>query len=226
MTLALDISNFTAERTGPLTKNQIEDAYNLGVRAFRPNIEVQEYAVQQIDAIVDSHVPMDIWTYRWYSFIGAIQQAEEDKNFIQRVRELKYNIQLHSIDIEDTNPNISIPERILISHSIIGQFTGFCPTDLYTGQWYWEQYMGNTTELNYMPLWFARYPNNQLPDTTLTPYFGGWTKGHMHQYIGNIIFAGIWCDVNYYEEPQPLPPVEEPTLIKVSANKLYRFELE
>jgi len=157
----------------------------------------------------------------------GVSPAEADKGFIQRVRDLKYDIQLHSIDIEDTDPRVSISDRISITHELINFFVGFCPTELYTAEWYWEQYMNNTSEFNFMPLWYAWYPKDELPRLQIPTerQFGGWTIAKTHQYIGNTYFAGIWCDVNYYEGGVVIPP-EEPTIIKVSANKLYRFEVE
>ena len=233
LTIALDISHFTESTSGPLTSQQLDDAWDLGVRAFRPNIAKQDVAVRQIDAIVDygntTGRVFNIWTYRYYYFGSSLIQADADKAFIQRVRDLKYNIQLHSIDIEDTNPDITTDQRIQETAQLINKFEGFCSTDLYTAYWYWTQYMGNVIKFSFMPLWFADWDN--IPNLEVSPQFGGFTKGHMKQYAGDQYFAGIWCDLNYYEEaiilpPNPQPPVEEPTLIRVSPNKLYRFEVE
>lgn len=235
MTLALDISHFTESTSGPLTTRQLSDAWDLGVRAFRPSIANQDVAVRQIDAIVNhgdaTGQKFNIWTYRYYYFGMSLVQADEDKAFIQRVRDLKYNIQLHGIDIEDTNPDINTPARIREIEVLIQQFEGFCPTDLYTACWYWTYYIGNTPVFNFMPLWFAGWDG--IPNLEVNPSFGGYTKGHMKQYAGNQYFAGIWCDLNYYEEtvpppipPTPTPPIEESTVIKVSTDKLYRFEFE
>lgn len=208
MTLALDISHFTHEHSGPLTKQQLEDAWNEGVRKFRPSIANQFIAVQQIDAIVDSGIPFSIETYRYYYFGMGTSAAQADKAFIQRVRNLKYDIQFHSIDIEDTNPNFTVQERIDITWQLIKEFEGFCPTDLYTAQWYWIQYMANTTEFSFMPLWYAWWPKIPVGTLLIPISFGGWTKARMHQYIGDTSFAGIWCDVNYYEdETAPAPPI-------------------
>lgn len=230
MTIALDISHFTESTSGPLTTRQLKDAWINGVRAFRPNISNQAAAVRQIDAIVDHGVTtgqvFHIWTYRYYYFGSSLIQADTDRAFIQRVRNLKYNIQLHSIDIEDTNPDITTDQRIEETTQLINRFENFCPTDLYTAYWYWTQYMGNTDKFNFMPLWFADWDN--IPDLNVSPSFGGFTKGHMKQYAGDQYFAGIWCDLNYYEETvsPPNPPVDEPILIRVNPNKLYRFEVE
>ena len=229
MTIALDISHFTESTSGPLTTQQLNDAWNAGVRAFRPSIANQAVAVRQIDAIVDSGHPFHIWTYRYYYFGSMLAEANADKAFIQRVRDLKYNIQLHSLDIEDTNPNITTNQRIQETHQLISMFEGFCLTDLYSAYWYWTQYMGNTTDFNFMPLWFADFDG--IPDLNIHPAFGGWSNAHMKQYKGDQYFAGIWCDVNYYEEnivtpPEPLPPTDEPNILRVNPNKLYKFELE
>lgn len=215
MTLALDISHFTHENSGPLTKQQLDDAWDAGVRVFRPSIANQSIAVQQIDAIVDHDKPFDIWTYRYYYYGMGMTQVQVDKAFIQRVRDLKFNIQRHSIDVEDTNPNFTPQQRINWVHEWINGFKGFCPTDLYTAYWYWTQFMGNTQEFKFMPLWNAWWPKDKTASLAIPPalQYGGWTRAAMHQYIGDVSFAGIWCDVNYFEDavappPEPIvPPV-------------------
>lgn len=215
MPIALDISHFTHDHSGPLTKNQLEDAWNAGVRKFRPSIANQAIAVQQIDAIVDSGMGFSIEPYRYYYFGMGTIAAQADKAFIQRVRDLKYNIQFFSIDIEDTNPNFTTQERIAITHDIVKVFEGFCPTDLYTANWYWVQYMGNTTEFSFMPLWYAWWPNPPVAslDIPANLQFGGWTRARMHQFIGDTSFAGIWCDVNYYEDITVPPVVIPPPVV-------------
>ena len=236
MTLALDISYFTYSTSGELTQSQLQDAWNSGVRLFRPSIAVQEIAVQQIDAIVDygeaTGNKFIIEPYRYYYFDRWVEQVETDKAFIQRVRDLKYDIQKFSIDIEDTNELFSPQQRIEETSRIIDSYEGFCPTDYYTGRWYHMSYMDNTTRFNFMPLWYARYgkTNNDLTNPpTLDVDFGGWTKARMHQYVGDVYFAGIWCDMNYYEESivtPPTPPTEpEIVTLNVNPNKLYRFNI-
>lgn len=226
MAIALDISHFTESTSGPLTTQQLDDAWDAGVRTFRPSIANQAVAVRQIDAIVDNGHPFNICTYRYYYFGSMLTEAVIDKAFIQRVRDLKYNIQLHSLDIEDTNPNVTTTQRILETNQLVEAFGGFCLTDLYTAYWYWTQYMSNTQSFNFMPLWFADWDN--IPDLNIDPPFGGFTKGHMKQYAGDQYFAGIWCDVNYYEEDivTPPPPINELNILRVNPNKLYKFELE
>lgn len=223
MTIALDISHFTEENSGLLTFQQLEDAWNQGVRGFKISIANQAIAVRQIDAIVDH--PRDFWisTYRYYYFGMGTIAAQTDKAFIQRVRDLKYNIQLHAIDIEDTNPNFTAAERIKINHQLIEQFENFCPTEEYTAEWFWETYMANTIEFNFMPLWYAWWPKDKQPRLNIPEprQFGGWTIAKTHQFIGESFFAGIWCDVNYYEDfPLPINPPEQ-TIIDGVYTEIY-----
>src|SRR5690349_15456753 len=115
MTIALDISFHTKDRSGDLTTKQLDDAWSAGVRAFRPNVNPQQVCVEQIDAIVNygdaTGRKFEIWPYSYYYFANILEQADEDIAFIQRVRNLKYDVQLFSLDIEDTNPNFNPSTR-------------------------------------------------------------------------------------------------------------------
>lgn len=210
MTLALDISHHTQNTSGPLTNEQLHSAWEQGVRVFRPNVTPQQTCVEQIDAIVNSGLGFKIWPYSYYYFGTALAKVQSDKAFIQRIRDHGIPIEKFAIDIEDTNPNFTAEQRIDITQQLIDSFVGFCNTDLYSAYWYWTQYMQDTHKFNYMPLWFAHY--NNVPTLDLQYSFGGWTKGTMKQFAGDTYFAGIWCDVNYFEEPISPPNPINPTI--------------
>ncbi len=51
---------------------------------------------------------------------------------------------------------------------------------IYTGKWYWDEYMKGVTGLADLPLWLAQYDN--VPDLNQVKLFGGWTRAVGKQY--------------------------------------------
>ncbi len=97
------------------------------------------------------------------------------------------------------------PEQIipLIRHykGMLGEFYA----GIYTGKWWWEPYVGNTTEFSADPLWHAAYQTLKPNFDDFKPY-GGWSRPNIWQYSSNGT-QGVNADLNVEEvvEP-PVPP--------------------
>lgn len=75
---------------------------------------------------------------------------------------------------------------------------------IYTGKWWWEPYVGNTTEFSGDPLWHAAYQAAQPDFDDFKPY-GGWTRPLIWQYSSNGT-QGVNADLNVEETPDPPDP--------------------
>ncbi len=82
---------------------------------------------------------------------------------------------------------------------------------IYTGKWWWEPYVGNTTEFSGDPLWHAAYQAAQPDFDDFLPY-GGWTRPLLWQYSSNGT-QGVNADLNVEEVVEP--PVPPPYVTQV-----------
>jgi hypothetical protein len=70
---------------------------------------------------------------------------------------------------------------------------------IYTGEWYWRPYMGNTDEFFYLPLWHSYYGANDGKQPPIREVnFGGWKQAVAHQYTSNLVVCGRRRDANYW----------------------------
>jgi hypothetical protein len=205
---ALDISHFTYNANGPLTQEDIDNAWGEGIRKFIVSIAEKDKARQQIMALVQDG-RMAVETYRYIYWNYSDWANSQDKLFLEGLRTDGANIEMHYLDYEDTSVQLPLETKIEIVHRGIQDYEGFCRTGLYTANWYWSQHMGNTHEFNFMPLWVAYWDKD---DDLNFQHFGGWDSAVMKQNAGDITFAGIHCDTNYFElAPQPPPVIVTPT---------------
>jgi GH25 family lysozyme M1 (1,4-beta-N-acetylmuramidase) len=68
---------------------------------------------------------------------------------------------------------------------------------IYTGAWFWKQYVGNSPELGDVPLWDANYDGE--PRSPFQPY-GGWTSRAVHQFNSAYDLCGQAIDMNWIDD--------------------------
>ncbi len=68
---------------------------------------------------------------------------------------------------------------------------------IYTGRWFWEPAMGNTSAFADLPLWDAAY--GVEPSLEPTELYGGWVRRAGHQFSGTTNLAGLAVDVNVFD---------------------------
>ena len=82
---------------------------------------------------------------------------------------------------------------------------------IYTGGWWWREYMGNTTEFADLPLWTAHY--DEIADLGKVALFGGWTRACGKQYSEKLP-DGRGLDRNVFLEEVCMRPDAEPPTIE------------
>jgi hypothetical protein len=92
---------------------------------------------------------------------------------------------------------------------------------IYTGGWWWREYMNNSRAFADLPLWTAEYDGNtNIDDVTL---FGGWTRASGKQWATKLpgggeldrnVFVDDVCQGTTTPEPEPAPA---PTLAELEA---------
>ena len=92
---------------------------------------------------------------------------------------------------------------------------------IYTGGWWWREYMGNTREFAELPLWAAEYDDN--PDVADVTLFGGWTRACGKQYAEKLP-SGAGLDQNVFlpevsNNGSAPPPPPRPTLAELEATR-------
>ena len=218
MSYALDISGQYAPDAmgGPLTDDHVRRCLDRGVDRWMVDIAPQAEARKQIEVL--ARHPVEIQTFRAYEWNSLHGAVDADRKFIEETRRNLYDVQRHWLDLESQSRSLLSAMRTAdaVSKSsvniadtdwLIKQFEGVCPTGIYTSPDWWMQFMGNTEQFSYMPVWFAHW--NGLDSLDMSVPFGGWTRGEMHQTLANLFVEGVWCDTNYYEKA-PMPPAPNP----------------
>lgn len=101
-------------------------------------------------------------------------------------------------------PGILVPALQAAVNACAGFDTG-----IYTGGWYWPDYMGDTTAFAHLPLWTALYDHDPVIENV---GFGGWIQPDAHQYDSPVVIAGVALDVDVWmldsvpNPPTPTPP--------------------
>lgn len=188
-----------------LTLEDIQSAYNSGVRKIVVSVAQPDIAKKQIETIVEFNKQaaqkIVVETYRYISLAYVDYDLQQAKDFITICRSTLYDVQFHWHDWEDIWNPATQAEKEAACQKAIDDYVGFCNTGFYSAYWYWTQYMENTDKFKDVPWWFALYDNN--PNLDLGKYaFGGITEPQMKQYAGNVTIGGIYCDADYYEDAQ------------------------
>lgn len=184
--LAVDISNYTE----PLDAKLL---YDSGVRkaivqTVNPNILSYQ---EQIPLLRSQGIEVEGYVYLW---------MDDPKFCSDRVRWACQSLRAMDVpriwlDVEDETAD---KRNLVPSLDASIDAAGDMLAGIYTGKWYWDNYMGGITKYSHLPLWVAQYDNTQ--DLYMYP-FGGWTSCVMKQYAGQSTIPGITgIDMNWYEE--------------------------
>lgn len=87
---------------------------------------------------------------------------------------------------------------------------------IYSRLGFWKDELGNTTQLQDVPLWDARFG---IPPALGVPGYGGFEKRTGHQHEENILLDGIDVDLNVFDEEfvMPVMPDIAPELDRIWA---------
>jgi lysozyme len=129
-----------------------------------------------------------------------------------------------TLDIEESGG--LAPARLLAwTHAFVDEVTARTarPVIIYTYPYFWQHYMGNTSDFAELPLWIASYrsggPKEPLP--------GGWTSWAFWQYTPNgrvpgiqgavdrSQFSGTYDELQALADPTPPEPIESPAPLPI-----------
>ncbi len=123
------------------------------------------------------------------------------------------------LDVEDVDSERGWPsawrqqavERDLDACDAWAEAHGLPPTGIYSGKWYWDQYMGSASFPG-RELWDSNYDGQADAAVNFHPY-GGWTEAAIKQYAGTSTLGGVGgvdLDVlSVDEEAEMSQPVEQ-----------------
>ena len=144
--------------------------------------------------------------YIYLYFAG--DPAQQIRNALQTCKGL--DIARFWLDAEDVESDfLSIGARVAFLWDCVNTFhdiAGNIELGIYTGQWWWIPYMGNTTQFSQLPLYDSYYPPGASVEN---PYYqkwegreyGGWASPSIFQFTGTTEFAGQSVDLNCLVEP-------------------------
>jgi hypothetical protein len=118
--------------------------------------------------------------------------------------------------VRDPGPNAAWLRAAVDESRALGVRPG-----IYTGRWWWREFMEDTREFADLPLWAAEYDGNtDIDDVTL---FGGWTRASGKQWAEKLP-SGAGLDQNVFlgevsglGSAPPPPPPPPPTLAELEA---------
>jgi hypothetical protein len=137
-----------------------------------------------------------------FLYFGKPWEKREVENAIRLHKE--YGLKRIWLDVEARPPHeeawVTPGYRIRVVRDCVNmiRLEGVEP-GIYTGRWYWVQYMNNTREFSGLKLWHSEYGRN---DGTLPPIryvdYGGWHVVSVHQYTSQFYLCGRHRDANYW----------------------------
>jgi hypothetical protein len=216
-TLVVDWSNYT----GVPSPQQVADLKAAGVTGVilgtqRPTITRQQYALCQAQRL--DVVGLYVFVY-WHV---------DDRRRLAEARALAEEWMLRVwLDCEwDSSNNETIfgpgtalpmpPPAQLVDTiaDYIRQLGADYFAGVYTGEWWWRQFLGNSQAFAMFPLWHAWYYLDRRAPTSFDEFrpYGGWTRPHLWQYSERGL-AGVNCDLNLMERATQVPPPIDPRLV-------------
>lgn len=191
MANAVDVSNYTKELTqSVLAKWQADGIQRVIVQAVDPPPGYPHGVTrQQLQACLDAGMETEAYIYVWFGLANSVADLQRKLSLLEG-----YSIKRLWLDVEDDSPPAQSPaQRVYELRQLLdvadawAALHGLGRTGIYTGSWYWSDYMGNTTEFSDRPLWAAQYDHQQ--NLVVAP-FGGWTSVVIKQYAGTSVFDG------------------------------------
>lgn len=191
---SLDISNYY----GYVSREWAARCVDAGIRhaIIRLSLETNEHiniARHQIAVFQDAGMEM-VSGYWW-----AYPTLDDPRTIATRVVGTYPGLPLYAADLEDDQHSYPSPIRNIdwLHLALAGFAENSAPSCIYTGEWYWRQWMGNTDEFRDVPLWVANW--DRTPGNLDFTPFGGWTAAAGKQWCGEAhtpdsIVAGVAVD--------------------------------
>ncbi len=199
--LAVDASKFTVGLDGAAVDRWCGLGVRLAIVQAHPKGYGREQSLELIRALAAHRCPLhadgmpwDAYIYQYMadpdwttSALGTLDLAAEDGH---APRELW-------LDVEDVDTERGWPaawrqqavERDLVACDAWAEAHGLPPTGIYSGKWYWDQYMGAATFPG-RELWDSNYDGQADAGVNFRPY-GGWSQAAIKQYAGTSTLSGV-----------------------------------
>lgn len=201
---ALDVSQYSGE----ISALQFLGAKDKGVSRVIVALNSMELARRQMRNAHAAGLEVEAYIYVYF----AQDPAGRVRSCLEAIKDLPYVARVW-VDCEDEKH--SLAAKYLgpkIAACLTAVATAGYKTGVYTGAWWWKKHMQTDpnwgSNFRHHALWDAYWDKDADIDT---PGYGGWTKAEMSQHTNDTTFAGIWCDINSYDDGQPTPPAPPPT---------------
>lgn len=208
----VDISNYqtlTPARAKALADDGIQVVI---VRASHERQNLVTTARQQMQMVVEAG--MRLHAYGWCYF------TEDPVSTADYWRDLYEDrpIEHWWLDCEETQYVGTPDHNVAWLLQVVSNLQQQWPVGIYTGHWWWPQYMGDTPLFSPRPLWDADYTGE--PSLVVRQPYGGWTHRAIHQYSGHGSAAGLGLLDFDALDPALLEEAEDMGQIEDLTNKL------
>ncbi len=188
---------------GELTEQEARDLWAAGVRHIivgtgDPNgagLFAKQQAEMWLRVNGTSGGTADAYLYLWFGGDPTLQ-VKQGVATLAGVPVRKW-----WLDAEDVSPecqHMQVSDRVTFLDGCVAACRVLSLRfGIYTGGWWWNQYMPGVTKYAAFDLWNSYYDGN--PDESGLPY-GGWEHSAIEQYEGTTVLCGQSVDLNYAKD--------------------------
>lgn len=157
----------------PLAQSEMDCFWDSGVRHVIVGTQDASIAQQQLAMAVSRGMTVDAYVYIYWN-LDMVAQIDTAFAIVK-----DFPIGTMWLDIEESSGAAALGATKIASAVRAG--IAACKAHgvgcgLYTSPGYWKTYVGNTTTLSDIPLWYALYNNKRTLSDWITEHFGGWTS--------------------------------------------------
>jgi GH25 family lysozyme M1 (1,4-beta-N-acetylmuramidase) len=188
----VDVSNYTSPLS-PAALAEWRDVHDIGlviVQAINPPSNFPTGKTrQQIEMCAQAGIATDAYVFLWTAAGPADIGAK-----LATLNGLEHHVRKLWLDVEDT-AGASIDQRLTSIRQALAVCDEWSKTHgkprpgIYTGRWWWQGYLGNTTEFGDRDLWTSQYDG--IDDATVFSPYGGWKACRIKQHAGTSTLAGV-----------------------------------
>lgn len=192
MSQCIDVSNFDV----PFTTDTVGCFIAAGKESLIIGCQRPVIATQQIDTARAVGLPIiGVYAYLYWGYdVGSeVQNAIDVAKAKGQSRvwlDCENGGELPGVGVDTRHPQLA---QAVAQVRAAGLEPG-----IYTGKYFWQDSMGNSTEFASLPLWHASYWNDRHLEETVN--YGGWTKVAIHQYASTPELCGRNRDYDYVWE--------------------------
>lgn len=194
--LALDCSKYTSPRSPAAMQRVKNEGVGAVIIQAHPPGYGPDATLELMRSARDVGMPFDAYIYEYVGYSEWVQGALQTLNRAASEDLVPLRIWFDIEDVEAQAKAMSVPQRVAAYERdlrLIDQWSvqmGLPRPGVYSGKWYWDQYLPGITAWKDRDLWDSDYDGVPDVDVGFRPY-GGWLERAIKQHVGTSVYAGM-----------------------------------